>query len=78
MADDPRVRLIATHVRSICAQEEPGGELLAAAIIRRCRPDGDDCTAPAALQWVRRWGPNGPAYLPPVCSCAGGRCAVCN
>jgi hypothetical protein len=78
VSNDPRVRLIAVHIRSIAAQAEPGGERLASAIIRRCRSAGEDRTAAAARDWVRRWGPHRLASLQLPCTCAVGRCRVCN
>ena len=43
-----------------------------------CWPGGEDRTEPAAREWVRRWGPGRHPPLGLTCSCAGGRCAVCN
>jgi hypothetical protein len=37
-----------------------------------------DRSHPAALEWVRRWRPDGAAAALPGCSCAAGRCALCN
>jgi hypothetical protein len=37
-----------------------------------------DRTDPIALEWVRRWGPSRLLETPLECSCAEGRCAVCN
>jgi hypothetical protein len=44
----------------------------------RCWPGGSDRTVPAALDWLRRWGPGGARPLPLACGCAHGRCDVCN
>ena len=38
----------------------------------------NDRTHPVALEWVRRWGPSRLFEVPLECSCAQGRCAVCN
>jgi len=78
MSDDPRDRLIAAHIQSIHARAEPDGQRLAAAIAHRCWPGGEDRSEPGALPWVRLWGPRGLAFLPPACSCAVGRCRICN
>jgi hypothetical protein len=44
-----------------------------------CWPGGlADRTEPSALEWVRRWGPSRLTAEPLTCSCAHGRCAVCN
>jgi hypothetical protein len=37
-----------------------------------------DRTHPVALEWLRRWRPTGTLTVVPDCSCAVGRCAVCN
>jgi hypothetical protein len=37
-----------------------------------------DRTLPAARDWVRRWGPSRTAAIVPDCSCAVGRCGLCN
>jgi hypothetical protein len=78
MADDPRDRQIAGYIDSIAARSEHEGERLAWSMISRSWPDASDCTVPAAREWVRRWGPRGLAPIPPACSCAVGRCGVCN
>lgn len=39
---------------------------------------GADATHPVARDWVRRWGPARTATALPDCSCAAGRCSVCN
>ena len=42
-------------------------------------PDASaDRTVPAAREWLRRWAPRTMAAPAPACSCAAGRCAVCN
>jgi hypothetical protein len=52
---------------------------LAQRIRRHCWPVSHaDRTTPAALDWLRRWGPHGIKPATPDCSCAHGRCAVCN
>jgi hypothetical protein len=76
VSDDPRDRLIATHIQSIRAQ--PDDQRLAWAMARRCWPGGGDRTEPGAMPWLRLWGPRGLGVLPPACSCADGRCLVCN
>jgi hypothetical protein len=81
MPDDPRDardRLIADHIRSILARAEPDSRRLAAAMVHSCWPAGGDRTEPAAIEWVRGWGPRGLAFLPVTCSCAAGRCRICN
>jgi hypothetical protein len=45
-------------------------------IMPRLSPE--DRIEPAALRWLRRWRPERAAVSLPVCSCAVGRCAICN
>jgi hypothetical protein len=44
----------------------------------RCWPGGADRTEPAALEWLRRWGPRAAQPLPLACECRAGRCELCN
>jgi hypothetical protein len=37
-----------------------------------------DRSHPGALAWLRLWRPRGPAPILTACSCATGRCPVCN
>jgi hypothetical protein len=37
-----------------------------------------DRSEPAALEWVRRWGPSRITADMPDCSCTHGHCAICN
>ena len=37
-----------------------------------------DTLRPAALTWLREWGPAGVAPKPPSCGCATGACQICN
>jgi len=79
MADgfaDPRIE---THIRSISARSDPATSQLISTMLRRCWPGGaSDRSESAALEWVRRWGPRRIAPPVPTCSCAAGRCQVCN
>ena len=66
-------------VEAIASRSAPETERLATMLRSSCWPgDGSDRRVPGALDWVRRWGPNGKSKLPVVCSCAAGRCFVCN
>jgi hypothetical protein len=47
-------------------------------LLDRCWPSGGDRTVPAAVAWVREWGPARAAIGPLECGCRAGRCAVCN
>ena len=44
-----------------------------------CWPGGGaDTREPGAVEWLLRWGPDGQSKQPLDCSCAAGRCFVCN
>jgi hypothetical protein len=52
---------------------------LTSRIVHACWPGGaEDRTDRAALHWVRRWRPERLGAALPACSCAAGRCPVCN
>ena len=56
------------------------GQRDAAPRARRAAADAarSDRTVPPAHAWLRRWRPLAAPLLPPACSCAAGRCGVCN
>jgi hypothetical protein len=81
MADRPRPDddALAAHIESIAARNDFTAGRLARMLARHAWPGGgSDHHSPAAVEWVRRWGPRGLTPLAPECSCAQGRCAVCN
>lgn len=79
MADRPSDPLIAAHIESISSRTDPETRHLIAAILRPCWPgDSGDRSEPGALEWVRRWGPRRAGPVASACSCAVGRCRVCN
>lgn len=65
--------------------DEPAGRALISALMRslagttprRAHP-ADDRTIPAAREWLARWRPARAAVPIRACTCAAGRCAVCN
>jgi len=68
---------IRRHIAALAADARAAhaAQLLAGA----CWPGGPaDRAEPAALHWLRRWRPARAAVPLRLCSCAGGRCAVCN
>jgi len=70
---------IAAHIESVAARDESDTSRLVSRMLGRCWPGGTgDRTEAGALEWVRRWGPRGAGAVPPVCSCAAGRCRICN
>jgi hypothetical protein len=73
---DPR---IAAHIESLSSRDEPDTDRLVSTLLSHCWPGGSgDRTEPAALEWVRRWGPRRGGGPAPACSCADGHCGVCN
>jgi len=70
---------IAAHIESVSSRAQPDTVRLLAAMLCFCWPGGiGDRSEPAALEWVRRWGPRRAGPVLPVCSCAVGRCRLCN
>jgi hypothetical protein len=52
---------------------------MTARLVAYCWPGGQpDRYNPAAVAWVREWGPLRTDAAVPVCTCASGYCAVCN
>jgi hypothetical protein len=80
VSHDPRPDLIAALVESIDERTEAQSDAVTAALVRASWPGGVcDRLEPPALEWVRRWGPaRVVGRLLEDCSCADGRCAVCN
>jgi hypothetical protein len=67
------------HIEAIAERSPSAGDRLATMLLLRSWPGGSaDRTEPAALGWLRRWGPARMAEGALSCSCATGRCAVCN
>lgn len=80
MNDEPRTNIVAAVVEAIDERTPAQTRFITAALVRSAWPGGiGDRVEPTALEWVRRWGPTSvePEYLED-CSCAYGRCAVCN
>jgi hypothetical protein len=80
MDEAPRHDLVAAVVEAIDERTDSQTDFIMAALVRGAWPGGiGDRVEPAALEWVKRWGPAGttPALLED-CSCAAGRCGVCN
>jgi hypothetical protein len=75
-APEPSVPAIVESIEARSARES---ERLSARLRNHCWPGGHgDRSDPAALEWVRRWGPSRLTAEPLPCSCVRGRCAVCN
>jgi hypothetical protein len=78
MAGERREDPIGLHVGSIANRSEHEARRLAAAVADRCWSPSSEGSVPAALEWLRRWGPKGLAPSTPACSCRAGRCMLCN
>jgi hypothetical protein len=70
---------VAALVEAIATRSDDDARRLTAVLGQRCWPGGaSDRSERSALDWVRRWGPRRVAPALARCSCAQGRCAVCN
>ena len=70
--------IIRWHITHL-AQYDKTRERRLSASAHGCWPGGSaDRTEPMARQWVRLWRPAQSLAALPACSCAAGRCAVCN
>ena len=73
--DELRIHVAA----SVSAAEPLALRGLTSRLISACWPGGvPDRTNPAARAWLRYWRPQRTGAELPVCSCASGRCTVCN
>jgi hypothetical protein len=69
------------HDHIAAAANRPAAETrrLTSRIAARCWPGGgSDRSEPAAVAWLRQWRPSKVGAKLPACSCAAGRCPVCN
>lgn len=79
MHESPQDAFLAAIVDSVRTRSQIQTAALGASLERRCWPGGTaDRSEPAALPWVRRWGPARVTPSLPACGCAAGRCPVCN
>ena len=76
--DDARRDGVRTHIRAAGAPQVDR-ERLAAELLERCWPGGTaDRSESVARGWLRMWGPVKVIASLPGCTCASGRCAICN
>ena len=76
MRDEDRIR---EHIATVIARDEAETASLVRRIQRVCWPGGPgDRSEPSARRWLQRWHPARAAGPVPACSCAHGRCRVCN
>jgi hypothetical protein len=78
MGGHPRDPQIEAHIESISTRAALDTERLVSAMLGRCWPGGADRSVPAALEWVRLWGPRRMGPFTHACSCEVGHCQVCN
>jgi hypothetical protein len=76
---DERTERLRRLIAALARRSDADRRALARALARRCWPvQIGDRDEPMAREWLRRWSPRPAPLLPPACSCASGRCAVCN
>jgi hypothetical protein len=76
MHDEDRIR---EHIATVIARDDAETQSLIRRFQRACWPGGShDRIEPSARNWLQRWRPASAAGPVPSCSCAHGRCAVCN
>lgn len=66
------------HITACAARTDVElGDLLAQ-VLDECWPGGADRNEPGAVGWVRHWRPGRSEATLPACTCATGRCLICN
>jgi hypothetical protein len=78
MAGDRHEDPIGVHIGWIANRSEHDARRFAAAVAERCWTESSEGSVPAALEWLRQWGPRGVVPAAPTCSCRVGRCTLCN
>ena len=76
---DPLRATAEAHIAAMERRTRDDHDRLAAILQAGCWPGGpEDRSVPAARGWVRQWGRACPHTVAAECTCAQGRCAVCN
>ena len=79
MEDHPLRARAEAHIAAMERRTQDDHELLAGTLSDWCWPGGPaDRTEPVARTWVRQWRPARIGPLVVECTCAEGRCALCN
>ena len=73
---DPDHRLVERIVTVLGERTQAQGDLLAATLAARW--SASDRHEPDAHEWLQRWTPKPAHFVSPTCTCAAGRCLVCN
>lgn len=67
------------HIESVAGRKKSAPCGVTSRAVAFCWPGGsEDRTDRAALEWFRRWRPERAGIVLPACSCATGRCQLCN
>jgi hypothetical protein len=67
------------HIESVGPLGHRDSRRLASLMLSACWPGGpEDRTERVALDWLRQWHPEPLQAQLPACSCATGRCVLCN
>jgi hypothetical protein len=69
-------RLVARLVTVLGERTQAQGDLLAATLADRW--SASDRLEPEAHEWLQHWTPKAATFVAPACTCAAGRCLVCN
>ena len=73
---DPDQRLVSRLITVLQERTQAQGDLLAATLAARWSTS--DRHEPASQEWLRHWKPKPATFIAPPCTCAAGRCLVCN
>ena len=73
---DPDHRLVERVVTRLGERTQAQGDLLAATLAARWSTS--DRHEPDAHEWLKRWTPKPAHFVTTACTCAAGRCLVCN
>jgi hypothetical protein len=77
--DEHTHRIVAGLITKVGARTAAQEAALSSALAQHCWPAaGTDRREPVAAEWLRRWSPRPGAVPARTCSCAVGRCGVCN
>jgi hypothetical protein len=71
--------LITALIETVASWSDADRNRLASMLGSQCWPGGPvDHQEPGGMEPLRHWRPGGIAPALPLCSCAAGRCHVCN
>jgi hypothetical protein len=71
--------LVTALIETIATWTDADKDRLASMLGTHCWPGGvPDRQESAGMEPLRHWRPGGPSPAMPACSCARGRCTICN